>query len=365
MSDRLELLEKLCAEHELYSQKELKPERLTPELKCTVCDGRYVTLYERCRSAKQPFWSLPKPTVAIVQELNNLRKELQALEQSNCKATCHPTFRRRDNETEFNICPNAFIASVSEFIEDCSCAESAGIMLCNNASHWHSRKGPIACLAEMPAVDQFRDRLLFGVNNQNIVLMAPFAQNSLKKWHNISSRLHSPYFCANHGDVLCEQFNSEMQKNQELEGLRYCLYSFLNLSVQQSETGKVGDSSASLLPATIKHLISKKTMRKGGKSCRDAGFIDQTHPRRSRVSANRGATLGVAILFFFVATQSHAWQSVWSLWKNVILNHRCSLNCHSSVAEAFAFLYLCVSCFDDPNPIIRRETVDLLNQLLN
>ena len=257
---------------------------------------------------------------------------------------CQPI--ERNEELQFFDTPNAQF--FDEKHGDCLCTTEDAIVLCNDLSHQHSKNGwatQIATTHRDPAalfsfqrsvgsIDRYRDRLLCGSYNQNIVAARVFGPGSNQRWEtmlDVASSLPE----IQHSASLFNKLDEVLRRDENLSELRHCIWTF---SYSSSKKEHPGDRKMSLPPKTIHYLKSRS---RRGEHCEprtvsDAGYLDAGHPIHWRFDAREAAETTLGLALFVEATKNSNWLNVWNHWFRIVVQH-CS-NCRECRRRFVEFL---------------------------
>jgi len=267
----------------------------------------------------------------------------------NRKLPLHAECRARRTE-DFESCPNAAhykhseATEVGENLEFCVCAVENTIMLCNDLSHRHCARARAALMREQDDTDSYRDRLVTGQFNQNIVAVGVLGHNgSRDRWMTLRTLLWElPN--APHSVTLVNEFDHRLRAEPKLIALRCCIATFTFASYDEAVRGKPIDRELALLPHTYQQLLMRGSIPPYAKTVRDAEYLDAAHPHHARVDARRAADMTLTVLLFLFATESSAWLAAWTMWYKILVEHcnECEF-CRSAMIESLAFLVMCFS----------------------
>lgn len=250
----------------------------------------------------------------------------------------------------FETSPNAqFYSYVDKTIDTnsvhfCICAPKNTVMLCNNVSHVHCLGARRATFHQPHQTDDYRDRLVCGEFNQNIVacnILGPCGSN--ERWNTLIG-LVCRSFAPVHGSELCNLFDLKLSREPKWQGPRSCLASFMYSSREEDILGKRGDRDFSLLPHTRDRLVRSREIAVYESKVHHAQYLDLFHPHHSRIDARNACALTLALVAFVDATDSTLWLELWELWCRLIRAHirtkRC-YHCKRAFSEGLSLVILC------------------------
>lgn len=266
---------------------------------------------------------------------------------------CVPT--ERNDVTQFFDTPNA------QFYEQrhtaCYCLTENTLVLCNDLSHQHSKNGWQTQIAEthrdptqLPAhfsfqrsiesIDRYRDRLLFGAYNQNIVAAGVFGAGTQQRWDAMLE------VCAalpeiHHSASLYNRLDALLAEDANLSELRHCIWTFSYSSSRRRE--HPGDRAMSLPPKTIYYLKSRASKSEycEPRTVADAGYLDAGHPVHWRFDAREAQETTLALALFVEATKNSNWLNVWNHWFRLVQTHCAEcLECKRAFVEFLGCILL-------------------------
>lgn len=255
------------------------------------------------------------------------------------------------SEESFTKTPNAQsytyvdkTISIDE-VHYCLCAPRNTIMLCNNTSHMHCADAKRSFINQSFKTDEYRDRLVCGELNQNIVACNLLgACGSNERWTTLIGLVGR--LVPVHGSELCNLFDSKLSREEKWKGPRSCLASFMYSSLDERALGKRGDRDFSLLPHTRDRLVRSRDIAIYESKVHHAQYLDLYHPHHARVDSRNACALTLALIAFVEATDSTIWLEIWELWCRLVRAHIRATKCFAckrTFAEGMAFVVLCCS----------------------
>lgn len=227
----------------------------------------------------------------------------------------------------------------------CTCAVNNTVVLCCNVAHAHSEHGWVTQLGttmleyggalydfvrDQFSIDRYRDRLVTGVYNQNVVAAGTFGIETRERWVRLCqvARLcHVP----THSHLIFQQFEDELDSRESTRPFVQCLRSFCVRTYAEAHRGTPADQCSSYPPETIdylrRHPLDRRRADVVPYNVREGNYIDANHSLHTRVDAYSATEVTLALILFYVTTGSAGWKACWKLWIELL-----SLHCTAALA---------------------------------